>query len=58
MQSLNIKRLAKRSSQAIASAILIDCPTTAAATTAIPSNYSIPISTDYSISTILDLYHY
>ena len=68
MQSLDIKRLAERSSWVIASAILIDCPTTAAAAAAIPSdcsvptvltNYSVPtVSTNYSVSTILDLYHY
>jgi hypothetical protein len=34
MQSLDIKRPAKQSSRVIASAILIDCPTTAAAAAA------------------------
>ena len=48
MQSLDIKQLAKLSSWAIASAILIDCPTTAAAAAAIPSDCSVP--------TVLDLY--
>ena len=41
MQSLDIKRPAERSSRVIASAILIDCPTAAAAA-AIPSDRSIP----------------
>jgi len=57
MQSLDIKRPAKRSSRVVASAILIDCPAVAAAATAIPSSYFVPaISTDRSISTVLDLY--
>jgi hypothetical protein len=57
IQSLDIKRPAERSSRVIASAILIDCPTTAAAATAIPSDCSVPtVSTDCSVSTILDLY--
>ena len=40
MQSLDIKRPAKRSSRVIASAVLINCPTAAAAT-AIPSCYFV-----------------
>ena len=57
MQSLNIKRLAKPLSWAIASVILIDCPTAAAAAT-ILSDYSVPtVLTDCSISTTLDLYY-
>jgi len=56
MQSLKIKRLAKQSSRVIASAILINCPAAAAAA-AIPSSYFIStVSTNYSISTVLDLY--
>ena len=36
---------------------MIDCPTVAAAATAIPSSYFVPaVSTGYSISTVLDLY--
>ena len=43
----------------MASAILINCPTTTAAATTVLSNCSIPtILTNYSISTILDLYYY
>ena len=57
-QSLDIKRLAERSSRVIASAILIDRPATAAAD-AIPSDCSVPtVLTNCSISTILDLYRY
>ena len=51
----SITRPAKRPNQAKASAILIDCP--AAAATAIPSGYFIPtVSTDCSVSAVLDLY--
>jgi hypothetical protein len=57
MQSLDIKRPAERSSRAIASAVLINCPTAAAVATTIPSGYFIStVSTNYSISTVLDLY--
>jgi hypothetical protein len=59
MQNLNIKRPAERSSWVIAFAILIDCPTAAAAAATIPSSYFVStVSADYSISTILDLYRY
>jgi hypothetical protein len=59
MQSLDIKRLAKRSGRVVASAILIDCPTGAAAATTILSNGSVPtVLTNCSISTVLDLYRY
>ena len=42
MQSLDIKRPAERSSRVVASAILIDCPAVAAATTTILSGYFVP----------------
>jgi hypothetical protein len=56
MQSLNIKRPTERSNQAKASGISIDCPAATAAATAIPSGYFVPaVSTDCSVSTVLDL---
>ena len=58
MQSLNIKRPAEQLSWAIASTILIDWPTAAAAT-AIPSGYFVStVLTNCSVSTVLDLYRY
>ena len=63
MQSLDIKQPAERSSQVVASAILIDCPAVAVAATTIPSSYFVltvstdcSVLTDCSISTVLDLY--
>ena len=54
MQSLDIKRPAKQSNQAKASAILINYPAVTAAATAIPSGYFAPtVSTNYSVSTVL-----
>jgi hypothetical protein len=41
MQSLDIKRPAKPTSRVIASVILIDYPTAAAAATTIPSSYFV-----------------
>ena len=50
MQSLDIKQLAERSSWVIASAILIDCSTVAAAVAAILFGYFVPtVSTDYCL---------
>jgi hypothetical protein len=59
MQSLNIKRPAKSASRVVVSAILINCPAVAATATTIQFGYFVPtVSTNYSISTILDLYRY
>ena len=58
MQSLNIKRPAQSLSWVVVSTILIDCPAVAATATTIPFGYFIPtVLTNYSISTVLDLYH-
>ena len=57
MQSLDIRQPAERLSRVVASAILIDCPATAVAATAITSSYFVPtVSTDYSVSTVLSYY--
>ena len=57
MQSLDIKRPAESASRVVVSAILIDCPAVAATATAILSGYFVPaVSTDCSVSTVLDLY--
>ena len=57
MQSLDIKRPAEQTSQVVTSAILIDCPAIAAAATTIPFHCFIPtVSTNCSVSTVLDLY--
>jgi len=53
MQSLDIKRLAKRLNQTRASATLIDCPTATAAAVTIPSSYS-----DLTISADCCLYYF
>ena len=54
MRSLNIKQLAERSNQVIASAILINYPAVAATATTILSGYFILATlTDCSISIIL-----
>ena len=56
IQSLDIKQLAERSSRVIASTILIDCPAITATATTIPSSYFVStVSTDCSVSTVLDL---
>ena len=54
MQSLNIQQLAKQSSRAKASAILINCPAVTTTATAIPSSYFAPtILTNCSVFTVL-----
>ena len=59
IQSLNIKRPAEQTSRAVVSAILIDQPAVAAAAAAIPFSCFVPtISTNCSVSTVLDLYRY
>ena len=57
MQSLNIKRPTEQSNQARASATLINYPAaTAAAITISFSYFVLAVSTDCSVSTVLDLY--
>ena len=57
MQSFDIKRPTERLNQARASATLIDCPAATAAAVTIPFSYFVlTVSTNRSVSTVLDLY--
>jgi hypothetical protein len=57
MQGLNIRTTSQIIKLGIASTILIDCPTATTATATIPSGYFVStILTNYSISTVPDLY--
>ena len=56
MQSFNIKWLAKWSDWVVTSAILIDCPTAAAATAILSGYFVFTVLTDCFVFTVLDLY--
>jgi len=59
MQSFDIKRPTEQSNQSRASATLIYCPAATGAAVTIPSSYFVfAVSTNRSVSTVLDLYRY